>query len=352
MTLRVLFVTDHIHFPQGGGGGERNTHDLCLALQARGIVPAVASSFCMDGSHLSWSSRIRRTLPPRTEYPRDYACGYPTFRGWQPDGLATVVRRFRPSVAVVQSTRPAPLLRALSSSGVPTVVYIHEVEDLAPLTEPAAQGIPFLANSRFTAERLRTQFGIDAPVIRPLIDPAAYTAPSHQAISALFINTVQRKGLEVVLRLAESRPDIPFDLVTSWIMKPNQIAALNTRAHAAGNITLHPPTRNMLPHYARARLLLAPSQWEEAWGRVATEAQVNAIPVLASNRGGLPEAVGNGGILLPAEAPHEAWLATLAALWDDPFAYARAAAAARAYARRPEIQPSTIVDELLVQLAT
>ena len=352
MTPRVLFVTDHIHFPQGGGGGERNTHDLCLALQARGIAPAVASSFSMDGSRLNWSSRIRRSLPPRTEYPRDHVCGYPTFRGWQLDGLATVVRRFRPSVAVVQSTRPVPLLRALSPSGVPTVVYIHEVEDLAPLAEPAAQGIPFLANSRFTAERLQERFGIDAAVIRPLIDPATYTTLSHKPISALFINTVPRKGLDIVLRLAESRPDIPFDLVTSWILKPDQIAALTTRARAAGNVTLHPPTRNMLPHYARARLLLAPSQWEEAWGRVATEAQANAIPVLATDRGGLSEAVGDGGVLLPMDSPHEEWLAALAALWDDPTAYARAVSAARTHSRRPEIQPSAIVDELLMRLVT
>src|SRR5205809_101920 len=26
--MGILFVTGHIHFPQGGGGGERNTHEL------------------------------------------------------------------------------------------------------------------------------------------------------------------------------------------------------------------------------------------------------------------------------------------------------------------------------------
>jgi glycosyltransferase involved in cell wall biosynthesis len=83
------------------------------------------------------------------------------------------------------------------------------------------------------------------------------------------------------------------------------VAAL--RSELPANVTLHPPTRDMRPLYARARLLLAPSQWEEAWGRVATEAQVSGIPVLASNRGGLPEAVGNGGILLPADAPGNEW---------------------------------------------
>ena len=342
--MRVLFATDHIHFPQGGGGGERNTHDLCLALQARGVEPAVASSFTADGSRLSWSSRIRRRLPPRAEYVGDRLCGYPTFRGWDVAGLADVARRFRPAVVVVQSTRPAPLIEALRAADVPLLVYIHEVEDLAPLAGPAAAGLPFLANSGFTAGRLRARFGIEAAVIRPLIDPAAYRVPHRQPAAALFVNTVPRKGVEIVLRLAESRPGIPFDLITSWILTPAQRETLAARAEAAGNVTLHPPTRDMRPHYARARVLLAPSQWEETWGRVATEAQVNGIPVLASDRGGLPEAVGPGGVLLPADAPVEAWAAALDRLWESGDEYARAASE---HSRRDDIQPGFIVQGLL-----
>ncbi len=352
MNVRALFVTDHIHLPQGGGGGERNTHDLCLAMQARGIAVAVACSFKMDNSRLAWSSRFRRALPPRAEYVRDRVCGYPVFRGWHPEGLPGVVRRFRPNVAVVQSTRPGPLLGALSPTGVPAIVYIHEVEDLAPLAGPARDGVPFLANSEFTARRLHERFAITAKVVRPLIDPAAYRVTAHQPTSALFVNTVPRKGLEIVLRLAESRPDIPFDLVTSWILRPEQLAALSARAKAAGNISLHSPTPDMRPHYARTRLLLAPSQWEETWGRVATEAQVNGIPVLASDRGGLPEAVGPGGVLLSADAPHEAWLEGLGQLWDDAAAYGRCAAAGLAHSQRVGVQPDAVVAALSQALTT
>jgi hypothetical protein len=37
-----------------------------------------------------------------------------------------------------------------------------------------------------------------------------------------------------------------------------------------------------------------PSFWEEAFGRSIVEAQLNGIPVVASRRGGIPEAL-NGG---------------------------------------------------------
>ena len=95
--------------------------------------------------------------------------------------------------------------------------------------------------------------------------------------------------------------------------------------------------------YRRARLLLAPSPWEEAWCRVVTEAQFSGIPALASDRGGLPESVGPGGLLVPADAPHDAWLTALGRMWDDPDQLDALSAAARRHAARPEIRPESII---------
>ncbi|MGH7046640.1 MAG: glycosyltransferase [Stellaceae bacterium] len=346
MLRRVLFAATRVHVPQGGGGAERNTHELCRALQARGLVPAVWCGLSPDRSWLSHANRLER-FALRRRFPRDRGCGYAVFRGWDwsEAAAAEVVTRFPADLAIIQMPQPEPLIRSLGRCGVPSAVYVHEVETIDDLGALGRAGVRFLANSRFTATRLREQCGIEAAVVRPLVEPEDYRVPTRRE-RVLFVNTVPRKGLEVALRLAWSRPDIPFDFVWNWILKPDRVAALAQQAAACGNISLHPPTRDMRPLYAAARILLAPSQWEEAWGRVATEAHVNGIPVLASDRGGLPESVGPGGILVPADAPHEAWLAALARLWDEPEAYAGYSAAARAYALRPEIQPSVIVDEL------
>ena len=43
--------------------------------------------------------------------------------------------------------------------------------------------------------------------------------------------------------------------------------------------------------YGLTKALVAPSVWHESWGRVATEANINGIPALVSNSGGLPEAI-------------------------------------------------------------
>jgi glycosyltransferase involved in cell wall biosynthesis len=66
----------------------------------------------------------------------------------------------------------------------------------------------------------------------------------------------------------------------------------------------------------RAAVALAPSLWEEPCPYSVLEALAAGVPVLASDRGGLPEMVGGTGVL-PATDPG-AWRAELAELWQNP----------------------------------
>lgn len=53
-------------------------------------------------------------------------------------------------------------------------------------------------------------------------------------------------------------------------------------------------------YYAAADVVVVPSLWAEPFGKVIIEAMSMAVPVIASDRGGIPEIVtqGNGGVLL------------------------------------------------------
>ncbi len=95
------------------------------------------------------------------------------------------------------------------------------------------------------------------------------------------------------------------------------------------------------------RLLVVPSVFPEPFGRVAAEAMINGIPALVSDRGALPETVGDGGIVLPLPAwmqPGDRripaaeevrpWFDAVVRLWDDRAAYNRVAAKARTAAHR------------------
>jgi glycosyltransferase involved in cell wall biosynthesis len=110
------------------------------------------------------------------------------------------------------------------------------------------------------------------------------------------------------------------------------------------NVTFVPPQSDMRKVYAECKILLAPSVWEEAYGRVATEAQISGIPVVASARGGLPEAVGPGGVLLDPDQPIADWVAAVRKLWSDQDYYSALSAAATAHAARPEISFEHQVD--------
>ncbi|MBV9803147.1 MAG: glycosyltransferase family 4 protein [Solirubrobacterales bacterium] len=79
----------------------------------------------------------------------------------------------------------------------------------------------------------------------------------------------------------------------------------------------------------RAALVLAPSRWEEPCPYSVLEAMAAGVPVLASDRGGLPELVGEGSTLPPDDAA--AWSAALSELWEN--ARLRAQRGARALAR-------------------
>jgi glycosyltransferase involved in cell wall biosynthesis len=97
--------------------------------------------------------------------------------------------------------------------------------------------------------------------------------------------------------------------------------------------------------FALTRILLVPSTVAESFGRVAAEAMVNGIPPIVSNRGGLPQTVGGGGIVLnlpdwltpesqelPTEDEVRPWFDAVCALWDDPDRYQAASRRARAEA--------------------
>ena len=95
--------------------------------------------------------------------------------------------------------------------------------------------------------------------------------------------------------------------------------------------------------YAKARLLLVPSVWEESAPRVVVEAQASGIPVLASDRGGLSEWVGAGGVVLPLGPDDAAWLEALDRLWHDEAFYEGLSHAARGQARRADLEEGQVL---------
>jgi glycosyltransferase involved in cell wall biosynthesis len=320
--VRVLFaVRYHLAWPNGA---QATTHCLALGLARRGHQAAVLA---FDG------------LPAGAALRVDHSPGYPVFAAPRADlALGPVAASFGADAVVVAAyhrersdwtqsvlERAAPL---------PALLYVHDVGgvELAAATGPALGGVA--AVSDFVAGEIRSCGG-EAVTVPPIVPRARYRVDSSRRV-ALFVNPIPQKGLDTVLALAGARPDVSFAFSRCWPIDGAALRELHDAARRLGNVQVRPSTGDAAELYGDARVVLVPSTYPEAWGRVAGEAQASGIPVIASALGGLPEAVGDGGVLVDPRAGLDGWLHALALLWDDAAAYARHASRAELNGRRAD----------------
>ena len=323
-----------------------NTHELALELKQHGHEVAVAANM-QPNDLVGLRTRLKGKIMGKRRV-RDELMGYPTYRRWDiRESLSEIVELVRPDVAIVQALYQVSLGEILDRLSIPAIVYFHDVLfDLMDGDPGRLKNVLFLSNSQFTAHAYKRKYGFDSAVLRPLFRADLYrtvTKPAHVTL----INPQIFKGSDLALELVARCPDIPFHFVESWKLMGQQEPQLRAHARNFANLSFQNRTSDMKEIYRRTKILLAPSRLEEGWGRVASEAQYSGIPVLASNRGALPEAVGPGGVLLDPDAPVEDWVDALRRMWDDRPYYAELSAAALRYADRSEIRPSAQIDALV-----
>lgn len=339
--MKVLFAGGNGYYPEFSGGVQSSTHHLVEQLRKLGHEASVLAALFGDGV-FGFKARAKMKLL-RQPAVIDSFPGYPVVRAWFPwEGAAFAVRKLRPDVAVVQCHKSVPIGKALQKEGIPLVIYLRNVEfhELAGDLRELGTAPHYIANSEFTARTYKEKFGIDSTIIPPTIDPGMYRTPTTGEFVTL-INPYNEKGFELAVKVAAACPDIPFLFVESWKLAEDHKAAIEKTIAPLGNVKLEGRTSDMKTVYGRTKILLAPSKWEEAWGRVASEAHCSGIPVVGSRRGGLPEAIGSGGVVLDYDAPIEDWVAAVRRLWDDPAEYQRLSKAALDYSARPALDPQS-----------
>nr|WP_299595893.1 glycosyltransferase [Sphingomonas bacterium] len=341
--MKILFVTGAPALPQMIAGSQRSSDAIIRGLIARGHDVHLLSAL-IGGGAIGLRAKVVMRLR-RTRAVCDRVLGYPTWRAWYPwEAIDEVVARGRYDAVVVLGHSAIRMAKAVRATGQRFLMGFQDVELGSSGSGLAELGrVPGVANSEFTRRFFHTRFGLDPIVVHPIIEAAKYrTAPTGRYVT--FVNPDPKKGLDVAIAVAARCPDLPFLFVEGWPLTPEQRAALHVRLGAVPNVTLHPSAPDMRDIYRMSRIMLVPSQWEEAFGRVAAEAQFSGIPVIGSNRGGLPEAIGDGGVVIDWDAPAPIWSDALLRLWNDPASYDRLAAAARRHAARPALDPVRQMD--------
>jgi glycosyltransferase involved in cell wall biosynthesis len=326
--VRVHFAAKpHLPTP---GGAQLTTHWLALEMVRRGHDVTVLAE-----------QQVGRPAAPS----RETRWGYPTINAEDPPAqLARLLDEAAPDCVVVGGYgRPTDALTTsllAATAGAPTVYYLHDTAAVPHV--PRSRPVRLAAVSEFLAREVEAR-RTPCAVIPPIVDLGAYRVDTSRRV-ALFVNPVPTKGVDLALALARARPHIPFAFTRCWWIDDEDLRRLRTATAELGNVELRDAVADPAALYGDARVLLVPSRYPEAWGRVVSEAQASGIPAIARAVGGLPEAVGDGGLLLPEDAGLEEWAAALDSLWEDEPGYARWSARAAAQAGSGKLSAAAVGD--------
>jgi hypothetical protein len=258
---------------------------------------------------------------------------------------------FRPDVVVAASIDRESWrrLRAqLRADGTPSVLYLREDSAHGHLTISHAPPDLLLANSTTLADGARRN-GYECLMIPSVIETDAATVATTRE-QVLLVNPMTSYGGDRLWPIADARPDIGFVVQESLELSEAERRHVLAEVARRPNVEFRGRTGDVKSVYRDARLLLVPHRMDNR-PRVVAEAQANGIPVIASAWPGLVEAVGPGGVLVPIDAPDQAWVDTVASVWDDPARYDALAEAAMAHAGRAEIDPEAVTTRFEQALA-
>ncbi|GAA1572803.1 glycosyltransferase [Streptomyces globosus] len=225
--------------------------------------------------------------------------------------LKGLLAEVRPELVVTSQERAAELA-ALAHRSSRVAGWLHSV---SANSMGVLRGRPHvaLATSEFVAGRAQVHADTKAVAFYP---PFASPEGAGPLLGAgrgatgcvpgggvLMVNPIPAKGAALLHRLIRRLPARRFTLVEGWWDTAGEFTAYP-------NVHWVPRTYAMGPIYAANDLLLVPSQVEDAFPRVIVEAGLYGVLTIGSSRGGIPEAVRDGGIILHPDDV-DAWVGAI-----------------------------------------
>ncbi len=226
-------------------------------------------------------------------------------------------------------TWPGLRLRCRGSLG-EAAVYAAGLRRQQPgLIEHAGR---FIAVSQATARRL-IELGLPAAKTSVLLNfiPASAFATVSRASQGEYAlvsgRLVEEKGFDTAIAAARGA-GVPLVVAGSG---PDEVRLRGLAAGDGVRFTGRLEPSALARLRAAAAVVLAPSRWEEPCPYSVSDAMADGVPVLVSDRGGLPELAGPDVVLNADDVV--GWTAALGALWRDPEARGRAGVGALERAR-------------------
>ncbi len=153
-----------------------------------------------------------------------------------------------------------------------------------------------ITNSKFMKKEICTYFKIEENKVNVLYPPIMISEgifrsmPKSRKLIIGMLNPKKIKGEDIFLGLAKEMKNIDFIYFSK---EDKRYDIQNVKYMGWGS-----DSKKMFGSFD---LLIAPSLWNEPFGRVAVEGIRNGLPVLVSNHGGIPETVDSEFVVIGDE---------------------------------------------------
>jgi len=176
------------------------------------------------------------------------------------------------------------------------------------------KNVDLLISNSFFMKKYLKKMDIKSEVIYPFIKLDDYKYKTIKKSSSslkkyiTFIKPIYNKGVEIALKITKELPKREFLFVGESTSMSKKILR---EIHELENVKFIEWVQDMRNIYQQTRVIIMPSIWEEAFGRVPIEAGINGIPSIVSKRGGIQESVGREGIIIEDFQNIDNWIKSL-----------------------------------------
>lgn len=221
---------------------------------------------------------------------------------------------YQPDILLLYGSRryERSLLRKARERGIATVFYL--VHPGYKRLEAFTHVDHIFTDTEATRQLFAERFGFNCQVIGKFIEKPAAPANAQSPQYVTFINPSPEKGVTLFLRIvelaAQTLPEAKFLVVESRSSLSDAERRTGIDLSQYPNLTRVGLQKDMGAVFAATKVLLALSLWHDSGPRVSVEALSMGIPAVVTNRGGLPELVGDAGIVIDPPEPlvQDHWL--------------------------------------------